>query len=196
MARRRALLTDSERTVLKNDQESERYYQVISRVRKKINEELPQDIRIIKRAHPELHQELLGVLEKDSEWLRNELETKQNDIESEFPNNVVPKLTRFNNLRFGLWLRVNTGDDHMVLLETVDDAGEHLHSLGYNVRAAYDARYEPDVGDPHYEGHLYALPAEIGMPEYPVSEMPIGSDHIKKTEWKAYKNTGTDMKQD
>lgn len=185
---RRALLTDTERKVLETDEQSERFYQVVSRVRKKINEELPQDVQIIKQNHSELHNELLGVVNSDSRWIRNELESKRADIESEFPDGVVPKLTRFNNIGVGLWIRIHTGADHMALLETVENVGEYLHSLGYNVRAAYDTRSDPDVGEPHYQGHLYALPVEIGIPEYPVGEMPVGSEHIKKFQWRANRN--------
>ena len=192
MDRRRAILTDSERSVLENETESDRYYQVVSRVRRKINEELPQDVQIIRQNHAELYQELCDVVEKDVEWLREEIESKRADIESEFPEYVVPKVTRFNNLPFGLWVRIHTGSEHMRLLESVEDVGDHLHALGYNVRGAYDGRYDPDVGDPHYEGHLYALPAESGMPEYPAGEMPTDSHQILTKEWRANKNITVD----
>lgn len=193
---RRAILTDNERNVLKAEEDSDRYYKVVSRVRRKINKEFPQDVEIIKQSHSKLHQELLNVIDNDSDRLRSELEKKKEDIESKFPDKVTTKLTRFNNLRFGLWVIVNAGADHMELIDTVDEVGKHLHALGYNVRAVYDGRYEPDIGESHYEGHLYALPAEIGTPEYPVGEMPIKKDNFRKFEWKAVKNTASETTKD
>jgi len=62
MARRRALLTDTERELLSSEDKSDRYYQAVSRVRTKINEELSEDIQIIEEHNPELIEELRGVV--------------------------------------------------------------------------------------------------------------------------------------
>ena len=65
MARRRALLTDTERELLSSGNKSDRYYQAVSRVRTKINEELSEDIQIIEKHNPELIEELRGVVCED-----------------------------------------------------------------------------------------------------------------------------------
>lgn len=62
MARRRALLTDRERELLNADEKSARYYQAVSRIRRKINEELPEDIDLLNKHHSDLHGELREVV--------------------------------------------------------------------------------------------------------------------------------------
>jgi|JXWS01.1.fsa_nt_gb hypothetical protein len=62
MARRRAMLTDTERELLDGDEKSDRYYQAVSRIRRKINEELTEDIRLLQENHPELLEELREVV--------------------------------------------------------------------------------------------------------------------------------------
>lgn len=59
MARTRALLTERERKLIASDDpndESKRY-QAISRVRSRIQEELPEDIAVLSEHHPELFNE-------------------------------------------------------------------------------------------------------------------------------------------
>jgi hypothetical protein len=65
MARRRAMLTDTERELLDADEKSDRYYQAVSRIRRKINEELTEDIRLLDENHPELLGELREVVCED-----------------------------------------------------------------------------------------------------------------------------------
>lgn len=65
MARRRAMLTDTERELLDADEKSDRYYQAVSRIRRKINEELTEDIRLLEENHPELLEELQEVVCED-----------------------------------------------------------------------------------------------------------------------------------
>jgi len=65
MARRRAMLTDTERELLDADEKSDRYYQAVSRIRRKINEELTEDIRLLDENHPELLGELRDVVCED-----------------------------------------------------------------------------------------------------------------------------------
>lgn len=62
MARRRALLTDTERELLEGAEKSDRYYQVVSRVRRKIAEELSEDVALLEEHHPELLGELQEVV--------------------------------------------------------------------------------------------------------------------------------------
>ena len=62
MARRRAMLTDTERELLESDEKTDRYYQAVSLVRRKINEELSTDIEILEENHPELLEELKQVV--------------------------------------------------------------------------------------------------------------------------------------
>ena len=62
MPRRRAMLTDTERELLDAEEKSDRYYQAVSRVRRKINEELSTDIEILEENHPQLLEELQEVV--------------------------------------------------------------------------------------------------------------------------------------
>ena len=66
MARRRALLTDTERELLEGDAKSDRYYQAVSRVRRKIREELTEDMALLEEHHPELLAELQEVVCEDN----------------------------------------------------------------------------------------------------------------------------------
>lgn len=66
MGRRRALLTDTERELLEAEEKSDRYYQAVSRIRRKIGEELSEDLVILQEHHPELLEELLQVVEEKS----------------------------------------------------------------------------------------------------------------------------------
>jgi hypothetical protein len=65
MARRRAILTDRDRELLRGQEKSNQYYQVISRTRRKINEELIEDVQILEEHHPELLSELREVVCED-----------------------------------------------------------------------------------------------------------------------------------
>lgn len=66
MSRRRAILTDTERELLDSDEKSDRYYQAVSRIRRKIKEELTDDIELLEENHPDLLEELREVVcEKD-----------------------------------------------------------------------------------------------------------------------------------
>jgi hypothetical protein len=64
MARRRALLTDRERELLAGENvEEENYrYQAASRIRNKIEDELPRDIELLREHHPQLLKELREVV--------------------------------------------------------------------------------------------------------------------------------------
>jgi chromosome segregation ATPase len=64
MARRRALLTDSERELIADEDPDDpnRRYQAVSRVRRKIDGELPQDAELLREHHPQLFGELQEVV--------------------------------------------------------------------------------------------------------------------------------------
>ncbi|AAV47150.1 unknown [Haloarcula marismortui ATCC 43049] len=66
MGRRRALLTDTERELLEAEEKSDRYYQAVSRIRRKIDEELSEDLDILEKHHPELFEELCEAVEEQS----------------------------------------------------------------------------------------------------------------------------------
>lgn len=68
MGRRRALLTDRERELIADvDVDRDEYrYQAISRTRRKIHEELTQDIEILRENHPTLFSELQEVVCSDA----------------------------------------------------------------------------------------------------------------------------------
>jgi len=61
---RRALLTDRERELIEggDDVDEDLRYQAISRVRRKINEELTTDVEVLQEQHPELLEELREVV--------------------------------------------------------------------------------------------------------------------------------------
>ncbi|MDG5821445.1 hypothetical protein [Natronococcus sp. A-GB7] len=64
MAKSRALITDTEfeRISDEADVDDSKRYQAVSRVRKRIRDELPQDIRMLEEHHPELLEELRTVV--------------------------------------------------------------------------------------------------------------------------------------
>lgn len=61
---RRALLTDRERELIEggDNVDDDLRYQAISRVRRKINDELTTDVEILREAHPDLYFELREVV--------------------------------------------------------------------------------------------------------------------------------------
>ena len=61
---RRALLTDRERELIEAETEAEDdlRYQAISRVRRKIGDELTTDVEILREHHPDLYDELKDVV--------------------------------------------------------------------------------------------------------------------------------------
>jgi phosphoglycerate-specific signal transduction histidine kinase len=58
MAKTRALLTETDRQYIKGSEGDDKRYQSTSRIRRRINEELPQDLDILAEHHPELLDEL------------------------------------------------------------------------------------------------------------------------------------------
>jgi len=64
MAKSRGLITDTERERISGeaDVEDSKRYQAVSRVRRRIQEELPADIELLKEHHPELLEELQEVV--------------------------------------------------------------------------------------------------------------------------------------
>jgi len=66
---RRALLTDRERELIEggDNVDDDLRYQAVSRVRRKINDELTTDVEILREDHPELYEELRDVVCDGSE---------------------------------------------------------------------------------------------------------------------------------
>lgn len=62
MAKTRALLTGTEREQIAGKRGDERKYQATSRVRRRINEELVEDVRVLAEHHPDLLDELREVV--------------------------------------------------------------------------------------------------------------------------------------
>lgn len=64
MARTRAILTEKEREHLASEttESGARKYQVVSEVRNRIHDELPQDVAVLAETHPELLDELREVV--------------------------------------------------------------------------------------------------------------------------------------
>jgi len=62
MAKQRALITETEREQLAGEHGDERKYQATSRVRRRINEELTQDMEILSQHNQDLLNELREVV--------------------------------------------------------------------------------------------------------------------------------------
>ena len=67
MAKSRALLTETEREQIAGEHGDERKYQATSRVRRRIEEELTEDVEVLREHHPELLEELRDVVCPDEE---------------------------------------------------------------------------------------------------------------------------------
>lgn len=59
---RRALLTDRERELIADTDATDHRYVAISRVRKRVQNELPEDVELLKENHPELFAEVREVV--------------------------------------------------------------------------------------------------------------------------------------
>ena len=61
---RRALLTERERELIEGDDDGDDdlRYQAVSRVRRKIEDELTEDVTVLRENHPELYEELREVV--------------------------------------------------------------------------------------------------------------------------------------
>jgi len=69
MAKSRGLITDTERDRISGeaDVEDSKRYQAVSRVRRRINEELPEEIELLEEHHPKLLEELREVVCEEEE---------------------------------------------------------------------------------------------------------------------------------
>lgn len=65
MAKSRALLTETEREQIAGEHSEERKYQATSRVRRRVKEELTEDIEVLENHHPDLLEELREVVCED-----------------------------------------------------------------------------------------------------------------------------------
>lgn len=62
MAKTRALLTGTDREYITGSEGDEKRYQSASRIRRRIQEELPHDVEVLEEHHPELLEELREVV--------------------------------------------------------------------------------------------------------------------------------------
>jgi len=62
MAKTRALLTDTDREYITGEAGDDRRYQAASRIRNRVQEELPKDIELLEEHHPDLLEELREVV--------------------------------------------------------------------------------------------------------------------------------------
>lgn len=65
MAKTRALLTETEREQVAGDHGDERKYQATTRIRRRIEDELPEDVAVLAEHHPALLEELREVVCSD-----------------------------------------------------------------------------------------------------------------------------------
>jgi len=66
MAKTRALLTETEREQIAGDHGDNRRYQATSRIRRRIEDELTEDIAVLQEHHPDLLEELRSVVCEDT----------------------------------------------------------------------------------------------------------------------------------
>lgn len=62
MAKTRALLTETEREQIAGDHGQDRQYQATSRVRRRVKDELTNDIQVLEEHHPELLAEVRAIV--------------------------------------------------------------------------------------------------------------------------------------
>ena len=62
MAKTRALLTETDREYLTGEHGDDKRYQSASRVRRRVREELQEDIAVLEEHHPELLEEVRAVI--------------------------------------------------------------------------------------------------------------------------------------
>lgn len=62
MAKTRALLTNTDREYITGEEGRKRRYESASRIRARIQEELPRDVELLAEHHPELLEELREVV--------------------------------------------------------------------------------------------------------------------------------------
>lgn len=62
MAKTRALLTNTDREYITGTEGDEKRYQSASRIRRRIQDELPKDIEVLEEHHPDLLDELRAVV--------------------------------------------------------------------------------------------------------------------------------------
>lgn len=62
MARTRALMTETEREQIAGEDTEQRKYEATSRVRRRINEELRRDVKLLEEHHADLLEELREVV--------------------------------------------------------------------------------------------------------------------------------------
>jgi hypothetical protein len=65
--RRRALLTDTERERIAGKGPQQRQYESVSRVRRRVKEELPKDVALLKEHHEDLLEEIRDVVCEEEE---------------------------------------------------------------------------------------------------------------------------------
>lgn len=94
MGRRRALLTDRERELISDEDADNQRYVAISRVRTKIQEELPQDLELLAKHHPELLEELQNTVLKEGSITEQNIEAAIENWQSR-PTPDTPAATVF-----------------------------------------------------------------------------------------------------
>lgn len=64
MARTRALMSETDRQHIsgESDPSDSQRYQAVSRVRERVQEELPKDLDILREHHPDLYEEVIEVV--------------------------------------------------------------------------------------------------------------------------------------
>lgn len=143
--RRRALLTDREREIIADistNDESQRY-QAVSRIRKKIQNELPQDMNVLQNNHPQLFAELQEVVNDDDippspevgsdPWAACVAVSREGHHDCA---DVAPVLTALTDRE---WDRSGASK---VLSALARDGYAHQHDIDDTASRSHNARYE------------------------------------------------------
>jgi len=65
MSRTRALITETERKDIAGERSDQYQYNAVSRVRRRVQDELPKDVNLLREHHPDLLEELRDVVCED-----------------------------------------------------------------------------------------------------------------------------------
>lgn len=90
VSRRRALLTDRERELLKDEDAGDQRYVAVSRVRTKIQDELIEDVSILQESHPELYEEIRDVVCEGTQEAAAPVEEPPRDVADTSPPSAPP----------------------------------------------------------------------------------------------------------
>lgn len=172
MSQGRGLLTEREREAIAGEASDSYRYKTRSFLRDRL-EELEKDVVVLAEHDAELLEEVREVVcGRQLDENREYLEQKVSELEEKFPG-CRPDMGEVSGSKKGLWISIHAGEDYSKLDQLVDEIGNYLSRRDFNVRAVYDKKgSQGDKTETRYQGHIYALPSELGVPDYPDDKFP------------------------